>query len=207
MNHAFERRFALDLDGVLFDLLGHPLLERGGILLRLRRQHNITILPEDIITHDLGHLTGIEAADRAVIDWISDPALYNELEPYPEAAEAVHRLREYATLYAISSRPDCVRHTTWKRLIECFGRGVFADLHMVENKPKAARSLQCSVAFEDSDRECERYAKKGIHTFRVVRSYNGKTAIRSRFHQDVRSILEAAEAVAWRYPKVEVMLA
>lgn len=196
------RVFALDLDGVVYDF-------PSGLLQYLRDRWGIRKSLEQWTDLNLARLTEDDTVNRDVIEKIQDPFWYDEfIHPYPQAEEALHRLKAWGDLCFITSRPPgALREVTRRRLSADFGSDIFNEstlFSMSKNRPRAARTFHATYAFEDNPTVAKEYTKHRIVCYVIDQPYNQDRYIQNWWMRPAGNLLEAAKAFERSMQSVEV---
>lgn len=176
--------FTLDLDGVLYDMI-------GGCVDLLYSRFGITIDRNDIT--DYRQLTKDPDVNARIYTFFGEPVFYWNLKPFPEAFAAVELLKQNGSIIAVSARPDIAYSTTILALKRDFNFRI-GKLTLTNNKVRVAKDEKSRYAVEDSPKNAREFADSRIRTWLIRTSYSGSIH-QSKYLKIVDNVLEAAEAM------------
>ncbi len=147
--HTRRLRLGIDLDGVVADF-------NVGWITRFNRDHGTALRPGDARTWDAPvSMTGMADMDEFWA-WFAEAgddggSIFADLDPYPDALDALDRLASVHDLVILSHKPDFAVHETLAWLGRHRVRA--REVHLLEDKAR----VDCDVYLDDADHNLTAY--------------------------------------------------
>lgn len=179
-----RRTVAIDLDGVVYDLI-------GGLSIYLLETHRVKLDPDSVTTYNLAGLTGNPVVDTDILRWLRDPRTYLNLPPYPEAHDGLYALHQAGFhIIALTRRPLNAQNATAFAQARDFP-DVFSQTITTKYKMRAIRAQRARFAIEDHGDTALEFARNRIWTYLIGRPYN-RNVPENRFLRRVSGIDDVA---------------
>lgn len=160
---------AFDLNGVLADA-------DTKLIKEIKKQYNITIDPEEMVSYDflLKRLIEATSGDLRVGGWIkktvNSPDFILSLEPMPNTRIAWVRLKKLPIELRIVTGHDPVTQIATERW--CLNQGFDARVDFTKYKDSWVRQVKCKWLVEDAPKHALACAEQGTTVLLIDRPYN-----------------------------------
>lgn len=158
-------KYAVDLDGVVFDYL-------EPFLLHCKVKYNISFSDSDLCSANFVQKKFGDKAALELLDDFSKTNKYLNLPVMQYAKDAIKQLETFGEIYVLTARPSEYRKETIYTLIEL---GIdFREVFISSNIDKLSimESLGITALMEDNDYLCDRATRVGIRSYCFEASYN-----------------------------------
>lgn len=183
------KRFAVDADGVMYDLL-------GGMIAHLKARWKYDLKREDVKQYSLAGLTGVPEIDEDIIRQLRTPRFFFGLAPSEGAQEAIRMLADSGIVYVVTARGDHCSSATHAAVSRDFPDAVSEVVH-TPNKARYARSMRIKYAVDDGPHLVRAYVDARIKTWMITSGYTapGDIPHSRRFLRTAPSLLAAARDI------------